>query len=99
LLAINNHQFLVDERDGNAGSAEIKKLYEFDVDQATPPTDLAGTAFSGTTASNGMPATGTPAGVVPLSKNLFADIGGFTEWKKPPDSVATSYHAVGRRRR
>ena len=75
LLAINDHQFLVDERDGVSGSAGIKKLYEFDINQASAPTDLTSTAFSGTTASNGMPATGTPAGVTVLQKTLFANIG------------------------
>jgi hypothetical protein len=75
LLAINNHQFLVDERDGVAGANGIKKLYAIDLNQANAPTDLTNTAFSGTTASNGMPATGIPTGVTPLSKTLFANIG------------------------
>ncbi|HTQ30832.1 MAG TPA: alkaline phosphatase family protein, partial [Opitutaceae bacterium] len=75
LLAINSHKFLVDERDGVAGPTGIKKLYEFDLNQATPPTDLTTTAYAGTTAGNGLPTTGTPAGVVPLQKTLFADIG------------------------
>jgi hypothetical protein len=75
LVAINSHQFLVDERDGVAGAAGIKKLYLFDINQATPPTDLTTTAFSGSTATNGLPATGLPAGVVALKKTLFADIG------------------------
>ncbi len=75
LLAVNNHKFLVDERDGVAGPSGIKKLYQFDLNQATAPTDLATSAFPGTTASNGLPTTGTPAGVVPLQKSLFANIG------------------------
>jgi hypothetical protein len=75
LLAINNHQFLVDERDGTAGAKGIKKLYEFDLNQAAPPTNLVNSAYSGTTAANGLPATGTPPGVTPLQKTLFADIG------------------------
>ena len=75
LLAINDHQFLVDERDSNGGPTGIKKLYEFDLDQATPPTDLTNTAYSGTAANNGLPVSGVPAGVTPLSKTLFADIG------------------------
>lgn len=74
ILAVNNHKFLIDERDATAGSGQ-KLLYMVDLNQATPPTDLATTAFSGTTASNGMPATGTPVGVVPLQKTLFANIG------------------------
>jgi hypothetical protein len=75
LLAVNDHQFLVDERDGTAGTNGIKKLYEFDLNQASAPTDLTNTAFSGTTATNGLPATGLPGGITPLSKTLFANIG------------------------
>ncbi len=75
LVAINNHQFLVDERDGVAGVNGIKKLYQIDFNQANTPTNLAASAYPGTTATNGLPATGTPAGVVPLTKTLFADIG------------------------
>jgi len=75
LLAVNNHKFLVDERNGTAGTGGIKKLYAFDLNQATAPTDLATTAYSGSTASNGLPATGLPVGVVGLQKTLFADIG------------------------
>jgi hypothetical protein len=75
LLAVNDHQFLVDERDGVAGANGIKKLYQFDLNQASAPTDLTNTAFSGTTASNGLPTTGLPGGITPLSKTLFADIG------------------------
>jgi hypothetical protein len=76
LLAVNNHQFLVDERDGVAGTAGIKKLYEFDLNQPTAPTDLTTSAYPGTTATNGIPTLGVaPAGVVPLQKTLFADIG------------------------
>jgi hypothetical protein len=78
LLAINDHQFLVDERDGNGGSlgaTAVKKLYEFDLNQATPPTDISTGSFAGTTTSNGLPTTGTPAGVTVLNKSLFANIG------------------------
>ncbi|HUO10520.1 MAG TPA: esterase-like activity of phytase family protein [Phycisphaerae bacterium] len=75
LLAVNNHQFLVDERDGNGGASGIKKLYSIDISQPTAPTDLTSTAYAGTTATNGLPTTGTPAGVTPLTKTLFADIG------------------------
>jgi hypothetical protein len=75
LVAVNDHQFLVDERDGVSGAAGIKKLYEIDLNQATAPTDLATSAYSGTTASNGLPASGVPAGVTPFNKTLFANIG------------------------
>ncbi len=75
LLAINSHEFLVDERDGVVGAAGIKKLYRFDLNQASAPTDLTNTAFSGTTASNGLPASGPISGVTILQKSLFADIG------------------------
>ncbi len=83
LLAVNSHQFLVDERDGVGGSAGIKRLYEFDLDQPAAPTDLTNTAYAGTTATNGLPTTGTPAGVTPLSKTLFADIGGILNAATP----------------
>lgn len=75
LLAINNHQFLVDERDGVGGAAGIKKLYLIDLNQSPAPTDLTNTPYSGTTATNGLPPAGLPAGVVALKKTLFADIG------------------------
>ena len=75
LLAVNNHKFLVDERNGSAGASGIKKLYQIDFNQASAPTDLATSAYPGTTASNGLPTTGTPSGVTALQKSLFADIG------------------------
>ena len=75
ILAVNSHKFLVDERNGSSGAAGIKKLYLFDLKQASAPTDLAATSFNGTTTANGLPTTGTPSGVTPLAKSLFADIG------------------------
>lgn len=83
LLAINSHEFLVDERDGVAGAAGIKKLYKFDLNQTPAPTNLVGTAYAGTTATNGLPATSLPAGVVALKKALFADIGQILNAVKP----------------
>ncbi|HEY9154894.1 MAG TPA: esterase-like activity of phytase family protein, partial [Opitutaceae bacterium] len=74
-LAINNHKFLIDERNGAAGAGGIKKLYVIDFDQASAPTDLATSAYAGTTPSNVLPASGVPSGVTPLQKTLFADIG------------------------
>jgi hypothetical protein len=75
LLAINNHQFLVDERDGNTGPNAIKKLYMIDLNQPNALTDLTNTPYSGTTAANGLPASTVPSGVTPLSKTPFADLG------------------------
>lgn len=90
LLAINSHKFLVDERDGNGGATGIKKLYQVDFNQATAPTELTTTAYSGTTASNGLPATGTPSGVVPLQKTLFADIGAILNSATPSPFTAVN---------
>jgi len=53
ILAVNNHQFLVDERDGNglgdtplltdkASAAKIKRLYLIDLDGAVDVTNIAG---------------------------------------------------------
>jgi hypothetical protein len=53
ILAVNNHQFLVDERDGNgmgdkplitdtASEAKVKKLYLIDIDGAQDVTNIAG---------------------------------------------------------
>jgi hypothetical protein len=75
LVAINNHQFLVDERDGVGGPNGIKKLYEIDLNQQNAPTNLANSAYSGTTANNGLPAGALPLGITVLQKTLFADIG------------------------
>lgn len=87
ITAINNHQFLVDERDGVGGAAGIKKLYLIDLNQSSPPTDLTATAYSGSTAANGLPATGTPAGVTPLDKTLFANIGALLNAANPFSGV------------
>jgi|GEM_PF-279800 len=76
LLAINNHQFLADERDGNGGAAGgVKLLYEIDLNQTPAPTDLSTTQYDGTTASRGLPGVTVPTGIVPLQKTLFANIG------------------------
>jgi hypothetical protein len=64
LLAANDHQFLVIERDGNAGTAAaFKKIYEIDI---TGATDIRGVPQ--------LPTTGTPDGVVPVTKTLFLDL-------------------------
>lgn len=69
ILAINDREFLVVERDKNAGdSAAFKKTFRIDLAGATDVSDL------GTTAANGLPASGLPAGVTPVSKGLFLDL-------------------------
>ena len=68
MIAVNDHQFLVVERDSNAGTkAATKKIYLIDINGAT---DLNGTSFK----DGSMPQTGTPAGVTPVSKTLFVDL-------------------------
>ena len=67
ILAINDHEFLVLERDGrglNSGnSAQFKKIFRIDIAAAT---DISGVAS--------LPTTSTPAGVTPVSKVLFLDV-------------------------
>lgn len=64
IVAVNDHQFLVLERDGKAGSeAKTKKLFAIDTSMAT---DIR--------AVKQLPVTGTPAGVAPVSKALFIDM-------------------------
>jgi hypothetical protein len=75
ILAVNNHQFLVDERDATGGPAGVKLLYEIDLQQNPLPTNVAAGAYAGTTAGNGLPLSAVPAGVTPLTKRLFANIG------------------------
>jgi hypothetical protein len=66
ILAINDHEFLVDERDGsglgNGDAAVVKKLYKIDL---TGATDISGVAVLNTTAL---------ASVTPVSKSLFLDV-------------------------
>lgn len=67
ITPINNHQFLVDERDAVGGtSGGVKKLYLVDLNQANA-TDVSGIANLAT--------TGDTSGVTALSKIQFADIG------------------------
>jgi len=75
LLALNSHQFLADERNSKGGAAGVKLLYEIDLQQATAPTNLTGTNYDGATAAHGLPGKTVPAGIVPLHKTLFANIG------------------------
>jgi hypothetical protein len=80
ILAVNSHEFLVIERDGKSGKESAsKKIYRVDLDGASDiskPFAVAGKSFdySGTTAANGLPGTGTVAGVKPVSKTLFLDM-------------------------
>ncbi len=83
ILAVNSHKFLVDERNSSAGASGIKKLYLIDFNQSTEPTDLATSAYSGTTTSNGLPASGVPSGINALQKTLFADIGNLLRTASP----------------
>jgi hypothetical protein len=64
ITAVNDHQFLVIERDGKAGaSAVFKKLYLIDIAGAT---DIR--------AIKSLPSTGVPEGVTPVTKTLFLDL-------------------------
>ncbi len=67
ILAVNDQEFLVIERDGNAGAAAaFKKIFRIGIGGATPATDIRGVPK--------LPTTGTPAGVVPVTKTLFLDL-------------------------
>jgi hypothetical protein len=64
IVAINDHEFLVIERDGDAGDlAKRKLIYKVDI---TGATDISGIA--------GLPTSGVVPGVVPVSKRLFIDL-------------------------
>ncbi|BDI30066.1 hypothetical protein CCAX7_21170 [Capsulimonas corticalis] len=63
ILAVNDHQFLVIERDGKGAlDAGFKKIFLIDVAGAT---DISGVAS--------LPASGAPDGVIPVHKSLFID--------------------------
>ncbi len=69
IIAVNDHQFLVDERDGNSGSnAKFKKIFLIDLSHATE------VSKTGTSAANGLPASELPLGLKPASKSLFIDM-------------------------
>ena len=64
IIAINNTQFLVIERDGNGGTgAAVKKIYKIDIGNATDVSNVAS-----------LPQTGTPVGVSNVTKSLFLDL-------------------------
>ena len=64
ILAVNDHEFLVLERDGNAGAAAaFKRIYKIDITDATDIRDL-----------KELPSVGIPSGVLPVTKSLFIDL-------------------------
>ncbi|MDY3553076.1 esterase-like activity of phytase family protein [Gemmata sp. JC717] len=64
ILAVNDHEFLVLERDGKGGNeAEFKRLYLIDLTDAT---DVS--------AVSSLPAKGLPAAVKPVKKKPFLDL-------------------------
>lgn len=64
IVAIDGDELLVDERDGDAGTAaQYKRINRVSLAGAT---DVSGIAP--------LPATGLPAGVVPVSKSTFIDL-------------------------
>ncbi|GAB4063676.1 esterase-like activity of phytase family protein [Uliginosibacterium sediminicola] len=67
VLAINDHQFLVNERDGTPGAKGSKLLYFIDLQQNPAPSDIS--------QIDKLPADGAASELVPLQKTLFADIG------------------------
>ena len=75
IVAVNNHQFLVDERDGVPGPQGNKRLYFIDLAQETPPTDVS--------SWEKLPGDGKAEGLVPLRKVLFADIGALLNTAQP----------------
>jgi hypothetical protein len=65
IVAVNDHEFLVLERDGKTpkGSKKIKKIYKIDV---TGATDISGV--------DRLPVGSIPPGVTPVRKELFLDL-------------------------
>jgi hypothetical protein len=68
ILAIDDHRFIVLERDGKGGKSAFSKLFAIDVAKASDISAI------GTTAKNGLPTSGAPAGVTPVAKRLFLDL-------------------------
>jgi hypothetical protein len=60
ILAINDHEFLVLERDG--GKSEFRKIFKIDLAKAT---DVSG--------SDALPVKSVPKGVTPVTKAVFLD--------------------------
>jgi len=80
ILAINSHQFLVDERDGVPGAKGRKLLYFVDLDQSPRPTEVSKV--------EALPLGGRSDSIVPLRKVLFADLGAILNAAAPFASPA-----------
>lgn len=66
---MNDSQFLVLERDGNAGSAaRFKQLFLINLLGATDISNI------GTTPFNGLPTAGIPVGITLVTKTPFLDL-------------------------
>lgn len=64
IVAVNDHQFLVLERDGKGGmETQCKKLFLIDVSPASDVSSIAS-----------LPTKGLPDGIKPVSKKLFLDM-------------------------
>jgi hypothetical protein len=64
ILAVNDHEFLVIERDGNAGTAAgFKQIFKIDITDATDIRPVPA-----------LPTTGLPVGVTPVTKVPFLDL-------------------------
>lgn len=64
ILAVNDREFLVLERDGRVGAeARDKKIFKIDIGASS---DIRGV--------KNLPQTGIPAGVTPVAKSLFLDL-------------------------
>jgi hypothetical protein len=68
IVAINDHEFLVIERDNRTTTNATKSIYKIDINGAT---DVSNT---GTDPSNGLPQGALPSGVMAVQKSLFLDI-------------------------
>jgi len=80
IVAVNEHQFLVDERDGVPGPKGVKLLYLVDVNQSPRPSDIAKVAS--------LPLEGSSASIVALKKTLFADLGSILNAANPFKTAA-----------
>ena len=64
MLAVNDHELLVIERDGKAGTEAImKKIFKIDLNAAT---DIRGLKQ--------LPQSGVPVGITPVKKSLFLNL-------------------------
>jgi hypothetical protein len=64
ILAVNDHEFLVIERDGKSGAkSKSKKIFKIDITGATDVSSVAA-----------LPVMGTPQGVVSVKKSLFLNM-------------------------